>query len=307
MEERRIIQSGPGSYVVTLPIDWIRKNKFEKGSVVYIKEDTTNSVVVYPKFKEISREQREISIDASTFSTDELNNNIISSYLNNSKRISIKNLKDEHIPELKRLVSVLPGLNIVEQSRNVFIIEDILDVDTVNVTQTIRRIDMMLRNMMTSVINNEEAHISDVDYNIFGQSLFIKRMLKYALRDPAVMATIELNAERIIEYMMIADQLENISNKIKNISNEKISKQQRSEYLKIFKMMNEQYLNAMKSFHNNDRVMATIVFKTKKTLYDTLKSIKSYNHNINTECILFDKSCRIIARIVFDKWNEEKI
>ena len=307
MDERKIIQSGPGSYVVTLPIAWIKKNKFSKGSTIYVKEDSTNTIVVYPKFKEITPEQREIIIDTSTYGLDEINNNIISSYLNNSKKIVLKNIKEDYRKQIKELINILPGLQIAEQSKNSILIEDILNIESVNILQTSKRIDMMIRNMLNNFLNTDYLLIYEIDQNIFGQSLFIKRILKYALRDPAIMNTISLNAEKIMEYVIITEQLENISNKIKNISQENITQKQQQEYSEIFKILQEQYLNAINSFYHFDRNLATKVFKTKKVIYNTLKAIKNQNHTINTECILFDKSCRIIGRITFDKWGGEEI
>ena len=59
---RKIIKFGTSSFVLSLPIDWTKKNNLGKGDLVSISENVNNELVLSVPSKDRSTQRREIGI-----------------------------------------------------------------------------------------------------------------------------------------------------------------------------------------------------------------------------------------------------
>ena len=62
MNIRRLVKSGTASHTISLPKDWINKNKLKKGDLLYINEKN-NELTISSETKELPIAQKEISIE----------------------------------------------------------------------------------------------------------------------------------------------------------------------------------------------------------------------------------------------------
>ena len=85
MEPRKIIQFGNSSYVVTLPQEWIKKNKLEKGQYVNLSENNNYIILATQPLEE--EKKAEINLDDKPLKV--FNRELISYYLKNYKYIKI--------------------------------------------------------------------------------------------------------------------------------------------------------------------------------------------------------------------------
>ena len=79
MDYRKIIKFGNSSHILSLPKDWLRKNKLKKGDLVYISENGNDELVLSPQLKDENQES-EITITENS-SIDELHRKLVSSYM----------------------------------------------------------------------------------------------------------------------------------------------------------------------------------------------------------------------------------
>ena len=301
MEERKIIKSGPGSYVVTLPIKWVKKNKLEKGDLIYSQETSNNTIVVAPKLTKVRPEEREIIIGCDALNVDEIDNSIISAYLNNVSSVTFIKFDRKQADNIKHYINLLPGLEVVEETLKRIVAKDILDLKKISIHGSLRRIDIMIRSLL---IDTMQGQISTVD--IMGQYLFVLKALKLAVRDPNALQTIDLSIEDVMDNLRLMPELENIADRLRNINLMGIKN---NEARVILKLLEKHYLNSMRSFYKYDRKRASTVFANKKPIKNRLiklitKKKSAANINLYNECLSLEKSCRCIARIAFDRWKK---
>src|SRR3989344_5322393 len=91
---RKIIKFGNSSFVLSLPIDWIKKNSLGKGDLVSISENINNELVLSASSKEKSVQRKEIVIDINNKDLSRIKREIVSAYLNSYGVIRIKGKMD---------------------------------------------------------------------------------------------------------------------------------------------------------------------------------------------------------------------
>ena len=87
MQERKIIKFGNSSYVVTLPLDWIKEHNLDKNASVFTKTNK-NSILISTQSPEQTEKNATIVIDDIPFKL--FNKKLMSYYLKNCKFIRIE-------------------------------------------------------------------------------------------------------------------------------------------------------------------------------------------------------------------------
>ncbi|MBS3134491.1 AbrB/MazE/SpoVT family DNA-binding domain-containing protein, partial [Candidatus Woesearchaeota archaeon] len=49
MEHRNLIKFGNSSFVISLPKDWIDRNKLKKGDAIFIEQNGSENLIIIPK------------------------------------------------------------------------------------------------------------------------------------------------------------------------------------------------------------------------------------------------------------------
>src|SRR3989344_3494256 len=62
MDIRKLVKSGAASHTISLPIDWITKNKLKKGDTLYL-EETNNELKISAQNNQQKQNTKEISIE----------------------------------------------------------------------------------------------------------------------------------------------------------------------------------------------------------------------------------------------------
>src|SRR3989344_3545083 len=96
MEYRKLIKFGNSSHVISLPGSWLKKNKLNKGDLIYFNENSNNELVLTPEIKDIKTEPKDITIETKDKPVSTIKREIIFAYINNYKTIKIiGDLKDK--------------------------------------------------------------------------------------------------------------------------------------------------------------------------------------------------------------------
>mgnify|MGYP001191677169 CR=1 FL=1 len=78
-EARRLIKFGNSSHVLSIPKDWIDKNRLVKGDLVFLDENEFGQLILSPDQKKIERVDRGISFCIDNKEEDQIKREIISS------------------------------------------------------------------------------------------------------------------------------------------------------------------------------------------------------------------------------------
>ncbi len=151
MEKRNLVKSGNTSYTLSLPIDWIRKNKLERGSPVNVFENESGEVVISAEKKEDflqTQEYKTIEIDGK--SVQNIRSELLDAYLHDFSTIILegKEIRTKTEPLLS-LLNYFIGLDSIEQTTNSIVIKNFSSLDKETSSHSlIRKLDMGIRTMV---------------------------------------------------------------------------------------------------------------------------------------------------------------
>ena len=167
MEERKIIKFGNSSFIVTLPFEWIKKNKLTKGDKLNLIENS-NSIILSLDEK---TEDKSCEIDIDKLPMKSFNRQLISYYLKNYKNIKIvgENVIDK-LEDIKVLKQKLSSVEITEVNKNYVMLKDLTNSAELNVNSLISEIiemEKILFEELTKKTENNKYHLlSSLDSNI---------------------------------------------------------------------------------------------------------------------------------------------
>ncbi|HLC56258.1 MAG TPA: PhoU domain-containing protein [Candidatus Nanoarchaeia archaeon] len=289
MEYRKIIKFGNSSHVVSLPNEWLRRNKLNKGDTIYFEENGDSELTFTPKLTKNEREFKEININTKDKEIERIRREIISAYLNdhNTIKISGENVR-KYEGEIKDAIRHLMALEIIEQGNNFIIAKDFLDLQSISIDTIIRKMDNILRSMMDDIINSDKntnfLQISSRDFDVNRLMYLGVRILRASLKDPNLGKSLKIASYETFEYRSIINNIERIADHAKRFAKylDKIKKEDKENFAKILAIYSKvvyTYENAMKSYYNKDIELAYSLSFNKKNIADECTALydKVYN------------------------------
>lgn len=165
---RKVVQHGPSTMIVSLPIKWVKKNSIAKGDELHVSEENNSIVINIDK----QTEEKNAEIDISNLSRSAIMFYIRSIYRQGYDEIIVRfnNPKTTHF-RVKKEVNVLSvihtevnrliGVEITQQKENFCIIKDLSGVSTTELDTIIRRIFLLMKDTISDMvvaINNKEFY-----------------------------------------------------------------------------------------------------------------------------------------------------
>lgn len=236
--ERKLIQQGNSTLMVSLPSTWIKKNGLSKGSLVNIEEEK-NDIKIYTSKIE-KKLKAKVKINEKEIP---LRRVLLSLYEKGIDEIEI-DFPQELIIEIERIVNELIGFEIIEQNKNYCLIQEITNTSQNDFENIIRRLFLLTKSMLEdgliAIKNNDKELIEhleyrDIDINKF--SYYCKRLIN---------KNNDLNFDKI-SYYQIVESLEFIGDEIKRLfwhlikSKSKFSKKDIELYEKVNILFNDCY------------------------------------------------------------------
>lgn len=277
---RKLISFGKSSYVISLPKNWIDKNKLVKGSLISVREDVEN-LILSPKIDEDKKESKSITINVDGKSFSQMRREIIPAYVNNYHTINIigKELK-EKAPQVRDILHNLMALEIMEQTSDKIIARDFVNMDKINMINLIRKMDVMTRAMLEDLDFNSDIpyeNIAHRDEDVNRMFFLLFRATKYALNNPVMMREYKTTPSELLKTWNIISSIEKTSDEIKRVArysqNVKLQKDMKMELNRIVLEIRNAFTTIMKAFYNSDRDLAYKVAKLKK---QTLKTCDNF-------------------------------
>jgi phosphate uptake regulator len=290
MDYRKLVKFGQSSFVISLPKEWIVKNKLGKGSIIYV-DQKPRELRIFTEETAVE-EKKEITIETSNKNLGQIRKEIIAAYLNNYSIMNIvgSSLKD-NLQEIREIIHGLVAVEAVEQSSDRIIAEDFLDMKTQSIDSLIQRMDVTLRAMFTEftdgiTIKGSKTLVQrDKDVNrLYFLSI---KVLRYFLDNPQHDVSGVPNS-RLASKWWVVTFMENIGDDIKSLGNA-LSKLKNTgeegkikiKFIKLIATIYEFYLKTMKFGYKNDAASAYKLSDDKNSLKKSVilltKEIKKYD------------------------------
>lgn len=276
LEPRNLIKFGNSSYVISVPKEWVERNKLKKGDSVFIEQNGNQELIIFPQIKEYKEPNKEIVIDVTGKDIEIIKREIISSYLNNYKitKIKGKDLRNRK-EDIDEILSGLVASEIIDENNSEIIIKDFLDIKDVNIHMLLRKVDNLTRSMIYDLKNyKNERNMDDVikrDKEINKLLFLIIRTLKHSFDDPLTLKSLNLPEHNQLLILWdlsmtiekIGDELKRVARRFKRL---KCEKETFIELIQISNKIEKFYTDTMKSYYNNDKNLALSLSTCKKEI-----------------------------------------
>jgi len=212
MEARKIIKFGNTSFVTTIPNEWIKENKLEKGDSIILRKSLNQ--LVYSVKEEEKKKIVELSIDKNPLKI--FNKKLFSYYLKNYEEIKItsKNIVDK-LDQIKQFKEKLCSMEIYEIGKDYVILKDTSKVSENSVTDLTERISGVLTLMFEEILNeNRRTILTQLDGNVNKLSFLTFKTINYALEN----FLNDFDNKDSVYYWRIISSLESIGDILKDIS-----------------------------------------------------------------------------------------
>ena len=290
-EPRRIIKFGNSSYVISLPISWVKENNLKKGDLVYLEKNGKDELVILPTKHDTGNNGKEIVIDAANKDAETLKREITSAYSRDFAKLIIKNGADSR-ELIDRTFSYLTGLNVSTNVNGEIIAQDILNAKEISINNVEKEIGRTVRMMLklfrdgisskTSIKLSKDIEILDKGVN---KSYFLIRRLHRRgciLDNPG-----DDKFHKLLSMVYFSLNMEQIGDEIKAVarllSNTRLNADDLGKTIKITSMLDSSFATVLESYFNEDidlalNSMTTVKYKIIKQCNSLIKT--SSNKNI---------------------------
>lgn len=286
MEIRRLVKSGAASHTVALPIEWIRKNKLEKGALLHITEKD-NALVISTQM-EAKREQREITIPLEQKDIGTVRRETIAAYINNYSMFTFVGDVAGRLSELRKVLDNFLALEIVEQTSQKLVAKDFLNLQEFSLATTVRRMDMLTRSMLDEARRGPLAteSLELTDYEVDKLFFLVSRLFRSHLNDSA--------PHRLESFSSwwLAKNLENVADVAKQIA-----PHMTKDVVKPFESARRYYVNCSTAFFKNDKGMADALMAQRAELVEEFDAVTSNARELLKQIV---NTSRTVAKIVMD-------
>jgi phosphate uptake regulator len=216
MDTRKVQRTGKSTFIVSLPKAWATKNGIQSGSIIYINQGDNGSLTLTT-----DRSERDLraKLDIGNKQGEHLVRDIIGCYVGGYRTIEVTSghMSPTQKKDLRQIVNKLIGPEILEETINKVVIQDLLSSEELQSERALKRIKTVVKTMiedsLSSLLNNNEELALDViqrDNDVDRLNLLISRQFTEILRSGSVKKD-TLDPITAFNYMQAASNLERIA------------------------------------------------------------------------------------------------
>jgi len=216
METRKVQRTGKSTFIVSLPKVWAVKNDIQPGSIIYISQSDNGSLVLSP-----SRSERDLStkLEIGDKVGEPLIRDIIGCYVSGYRSIEVTSahMTAAQKRDIHQIVQKLIGPEILEETVNKVMIQDLIDPEELQSERALKRIRTVVRSMiqdaLQSLVSNDKELALDViqrDDDVDRLFLLVSRQFTEILRSGSVKQE-SLNSIIAFNYSRAATNLERMA------------------------------------------------------------------------------------------------
>ncbi len=223
MDTRKVQRTGKSTFIVSLPKNWATKNGVQAGSIIYITQSDNGGLMLSTDRSEKDLRAR---LDIGDKSGEPLVRDIIGCYLGGYRTIEAvsSHMSSAQKKDLHQIVNKLIGPEILEETINKVVIQDLLSSEELQAERALRRIKTVVKSMIQDSISallkcNKELALDVVqrDNDVDRLNLLIYRQFTEILRSGSVKQE-TLNSVTAFTYMQAASNMERIGDHASRIA-----------------------------------------------------------------------------------------
>ncbi len=297
MDVRKVQMTGKSTFIVTLPKKWAVNSGLAAGSMVSISYRSDGAIVVTPPGYKAPPRVKKLKCDKQI---DELRRNIIGAYVIGGYQFI--EIRGSYIPqkikkEIRGMCHNLIGIEVVEETDNKIVIQDLLDTDEFTLEKGFKRMSSLVFLMLDDLINVLEVKDSGLLNEIIARDDDVDRMYllvskQYINRlDPnRVSKRDELNLIESFYYRLAAQNIERIGDHAAKIAGHlnhaEISDNVLIQVMGLGKVSQGLVSHSVESLRHSDTDLANKVLKEKKGLGKKVSEISQSPAAPSIEIIL---------------------
>jgi phosphate uptake regulator len=218
MELRKVQEIGGGTALISLPKEWVKRNRIGKGSVLVVEEGRPDYLLIYP-LSRVKRGPREVTIK---YPAEEklLINRITAAYLLGYDIIRVvgkDRIAYRDRARLKASIRHLVGLEIVEEDSKTLMAQFLMEPNSLNPRRILLRMHLltssMHRDALQALIEDDTQLARSVverDDEVDRLYFLTVRLLRTAALDPKLAADYQLNPIDLLDHRVAANEVESI-------------------------------------------------------------------------------------------------
>lgn len=174
--QRKLVQQGNSTLMVSLPSAWLKKNNLKKGSLIEL-EEQQNNLIISNKKTEVKKYSK-IKITEQELPIRRI---LLSLYEQGIDEIDLE-FPQELIIEIEKIVNQLIGYEIIKQEKKSCKIQDITKSSEEELEIITRRLFLLTKNMFEDSINAIKTNDIELIKHIEYRDLDINKFSYYAKR-----------------------------------------------------------------------------------------------------------------------------
>jgi phosphate uptake regulator len=221
VETRKIVKSGNSSYVLSLPIKWVRKNDLEKDKSVIVNENDVGDLIISVKTKSSETKSALTVIKIDGKDEDTVNLELLTAYIRDASSIIFEG-KEVPVKASKIIESVKSfiALDIIEQSTDSITVKNFFHLDLETSPRIlIRKMDIVNRASMTLLSNFFKKGFANEDFfelqklNEQNDHLFtlVRKCVLKLFENPRLMPRLQTNPLQTTKDRLFSQSLTHIS------------------------------------------------------------------------------------------------
>lgn len=313
-EIRNVQLTGGGTFIVSLPKEWVKSNNLKPQDKIVIIEQEDSSLALYVWKEMKKREERSITINLEEYNDfDSIVRECIACYLVGYNKINLKFGKKsiEYKDKLKDILrNRLVGIEFLEEGIDSIMIQ-VFSMFEMYLDKAFNRlysiVYLMLENLSYALREKVDIYqkISKLDDEVDRFYNLITRQINLALKNIYLMPDLGV-AERIelLEFRLNGKTLERIADHIENVSNELyyIHNKLEQNIVKNLIDLTETSKNLLKksvdSFFNRNKFLAN---ETINHCYENLEKILDLERSIFSYYL--EQAIAISLRVILDSYK----
>ena len=153
MDTRKVQRTGKSTFIVSLPKAWATKNGIQSGSIIYINQGDNGSLTLTT-----DRSERDLraKLDIGNKSGEHLVRDIIGCYVGGYRTIEVTSghMSPAQKKDLRQIVNKLIGPEILEETINKVVIQDLLSSEELQSERALKRIKTVVKTMIQDSLSS---------------------------------------------------------------------------------------------------------------------------------------------------------
>ncbi|MDY6779825.1 MAG: phosphate uptake regulator PhoU [Halobacteria archaeon] len=224
METRKVQITGGSTYVVSIPKSWARDHGIESGSEIAL-FPTQSSIILEPVGSE--DQLAEGTMDVTGLEGEHLERAVITMYVSGFDiiRFTSETISSEQRQSLREAGQRLAGLEIIEETSETVVFQDLLNSSELSVHRTVSRVRLIAKGMfedsIDAIVGESDVSPDDIiqrDEDVDRMFAMVSRMFRSSLRNARSEEKLGVSREECFDYHTAARQLERIADHATKIS-----------------------------------------------------------------------------------------